>query len=335
MPNHPTVPVLEGVKPASIKGVDCEKLKVEFDIDIGPHGENYKWVDYQSHHILQDAATDTIIHRDDAMAVMLLDSHGGTEHCTITSRQNERMRNKKNGITPGPAKTLGELKKQAKGDLMAGLEQRRLQNNKSKKKLEQLADCLVAEAEKELQDAHKEQYGKKMKDGEEVEQPGECLSADTIVWLENEERILSANLTSGLQIETADGPMPIIRTDQCRSDLLEVEVLGSRVALAPFHRVLTAYGYSTRADHLKPGHEVLTMKGKATITEIHPNKELVTVYNFGVGRQTACKIGSVGLWVDVPDTGPPVIRSETIFPYSVKEIVQHGKNKEEKENTAT
>lgn len=333
MPNQATVPALEGVSPASIKGVDCEKLKAEFGVETGTHGENRKGPtkknsrEYQSHHILQDAQTNSIIGRDAAMAVLLYDSHAGTEHGDITSRQNERMNNKKSGVSPGPASNLGELKKQAKGDLMAGLEHRRKEKKKSKKKLKQLADCLVAEAEKELKKAYKKKKnGQNATNKTEVDPPGECLSADTVLWLANGNSVLAANLTSGMQIETLGGPMQIIRTDQCRSELLEIEVLGAWVALAPFHRVLTAYGYYARADHLRPGHEVLTVNGKATITEIRSNRKPVPVYNFGVGQQTGCKVGSVGLWVEVTDTGPPVIRRETVSPFCIKEIAYHAEN---------
>lgn len=331
MPNNPTIPALEGVNPASIQGVGCAQLKLDFDVETGKHKKNTSpgpdkknSREYQSHHILQDAQTKEIISRGAAMAVMLFNSHGGTEHRDITSRQNERMTNKGKGLSPGPASNVGELKKQAKGDLMAGLEHRRKEKGKSEEELEQLADCLVAEAEEELKEAHEEKYdGEKMTDKTPVKPPGECLSADTVVWLANEERVLAANLKSGLSIETLEGSMKVIRTGQCRSNILEIEVLGSRVPLAPFHRVLTAYGYYVRADHLRPGHEVLTVIGKATITGIYSNKKPVPVYNFGVGRQTACKVGSVGLWVEVIDTGPPVIRNETVYPFCTKEIVNH------------
>jgi hypothetical protein len=325
MPNHPTVPALEGVKPASISGVDCEALKAEFDIETGSHKENTSGStklnsnDYQSHHIVQDAQTNSIIDRGLASAVMLYNSHSGTEHGTITSRQNERMRNKASGASPGPAGTFGELKEQAKGDLMAGLEERRKEKRKSKKKLEQLADCLIAEAEKKVKNAYKKKNGRNMTNATPVDPPGECLAAETSVWIDGNIIVAAEKIVPGMLIETLTGPMKVIRTDKCNSSLIEIELLGNNISLAPFHRVLTNYGYYLRADGLRTGHEVKTESGKATITKVNKSNKNVTVYNFGVGRESACKIGTVGLYVEIEDTGPPVIRKELVTALQIKE----------------
>jgi len=178
---------------------------------------------------------------------------------------------------------------------------------------------LVAEAEKEVKkEYNRKNKRKKMTDSTPVDPPGECLSADTFVWLANSRRVQAVNIKSNQIIETPGGPMRIVRTDRCRSSLIEIVVLGSSVALAPFHRVLTAYGYFMRADRRKPGHEVMTKSGKAAIAEIKSYRKIESVYNFGVGKKSACRVGPAGIWVEVADTGPPVTRTETVFPHQLQ-----------------
>jgi hypothetical protein len=101
-PNHPPAPVQEGVHPAIPISGKCAALKEEFGVKSNTHSKNTRGpskgtsrdLGLQSHHILQDAQTDQIISRGSAIAVILQDSHGGSERGSITARQNERMNNK-------------------------------------------------------------------------------------------------------------------------------------------------------------------------------------------------------------------------------------------------
>ena len=65
--NHAPTPVMEGVSPGIAAPLDCAKLKADFNIETGSHKENKEGPTkknsptYQSHHILQDAATNGIV----------------------------------------------------------------------------------------------------------------------------------------------------------------------------------------------------------------------------------------------------------------------------------
>ncbi|MBN2716913.1 MAG: hypothetical protein JXX14_13760 [Deltaproteobacteria bacterium] len=326
--NHAPLPVLEGVSPNILTDVDCEKIKAEFGVETNTHkanrsGDTKKTSrEYQSHHILQDAQTNSLIGRDDARAIMLADSHRGTEHGIITARQNARKHNKKNGSGGAtPASNMGDLKKQAKGDLMYGLEERRKEKGKTSEELEVLADCLVAEATKAIdKETKKSKKKKKVTDETKVKQPGECLPASTPIWLESENRISAGAIAVGQTLSTGDGQMTVIRTDYCRSNIIELGISGKSVFMAPFHRVQTEDGSLARADDLWVGARVATAKGVDTVTYMKIHPEVVKVYSFGVGRASIFHVGSMGLCVDLPDIGPAVVREETVFQLSDLEV---------------
>jgi len=125
--NNPPAPVQEQVNPA-IPGVgDCATIKEEFGIETGTYSSHNGSTGGggESHHVLQDAAAKGIISRGPALCVLLAGGAAGTEHQTVSNRQNDRMYNKKRGSGAVPASDFGGLKAQSKADLSAGLEGKR------------------------------------------------------------------------------------------------------------------------------------------------------------------------------------------------------------------
>lgn len=322
--NHAPTPVMEGVSPSVPGPMSCEQLKVDFNIETGCHKENREGSTkknsstYQSHHILQDAATNGIVSRDAALAVMLADSCRDTEHQRITARQNERRDNKKFGRGGSmPGSTFGEVKKQSKEDISAALAGKR--KNKegremTKEEADFVADCLVVEAEKEAKRQAKKD-GKKLDDNTPVERPGGCFTAGTLVWLDDQRRTPVEALPRGARLETSAGSFAVVRVDQCHHDVVTIVLGGGELSLASFHRVVGERGALVRAGSLRVGDVVQTHEGPRMIEAVRRSAALVPVHSFGLGPAARCRIGEVGVWVEVPASGPPVVRSERIEPW--------------------
>lgn len=322
--NHAPTPVMEGVSPGIAAPLDCAKLKADFNIETGSHKENKEGPTkknsptYQSHHILQDAATNGIVSRDAALAVMLGDSCRDTEHQRVTSRQNERRDNKKyarGGATPGS--TFGEVKKQSKADLSTALAGKRKNaegREMTKAEADFLADCLVADAEKEAKRQAKKD-GKKLNDDTPVERPGGCFVAGTLVWLDAHHKVPVEALLRGARLETSAGTLAVVRIDPCHHDVVTIVLDGHEVSLASFHRVVGERGVLARAGSLRVGDVVQTHEGARMIEAVRRSAGLVPVHGFGLGPAARCRIGEVGVWVEVSASGPPVARYECIEPW--------------------
>jgi hypothetical protein len=322
-PNHATTPALEGVNPAIADTVDCAALKEEFGVKSNKHSKNTRGPEkgtsraqgLQSHHILQDAQTDQIISRGMAIAVILQDSHGGSEHGTITKRQNQRMNNK--GGAGGPAATFGALKKEARDDLVAGLEGKRNSNKTgkpmTKKQAEDLADCLVKEAEDAAKAAAKEN-DEELDDNTSVPPPDGCLTAGTLVWLADGTARPVESLAPGDWLWTPAGPERLVRVDQCRHDLIALDLADASLVIASYHRLMNAAGEWRRADQHLPGDWLATRSGPRLITG-HRRLPLTATYRLGFVRATICAIGPDGVLASMPEAGPVVVRTELVQPY--------------------
>jgi hypothetical protein len=322
--NNPTTPTLDGVNPAIPANETCEEIKARFGIESDTHRRNSSGStkktsrSYQSHHIFQDAGLKDIIPRPDAFAVMLANSHRGTEHGTITGNQNERRNNKatgRGGTMPGA--TYGEVKKQARGDLVEGLEGKRKDKNTgkpaSKEEAEKLADCLVAEADKAVQKEATKDGGDPVDDSTPVAQPGGCFVLGTIVWLDHERRVLVERLPGHALIDTARGRARVVRVDECRHTTVELEVDGQpSIHLAAYHRLQTSDGRLVRADRLLVGEELAAHGGPVRVTATTQHSTPQRLFSFGFGHAARCRVGAHGLWVEVVDSGPEVVRSDLV-----------------------
>jgi hypothetical protein len=327
---------LESANPPAIQDETCEQIKARFGIKTDTHdnNEDEKSVDNQSHHVAQDAATDSHIPRGEAIAVLLSNSHRNTEHGVITKRQNARMNNKKNilagktpksksrySLTAVPAKNWGELKALSKEDLVEGLTGRRKDKNNgkpmTKDEAEKIADCLAAEAEEAIK---KNKAPKPVNDDMPVDPPGECFSADTLIWLTDTNHIPAANIRLGDLVETDFGLEEVIRTDQCASDLVVLDFGEWSISAAPFHRIHLANGGVRRADELRPGWFLECAIGPVEVLSVLRDACMQPVYSFGFRFSSACRIGKYGLWVEIPYRGLPVSRCETIRSYRPDEV---------------
>jgi hypothetical protein len=320
--NHPPIPVLESASPAIVQDEDCEAIKARFGIESDTHDGNSskKSRSYQSHHVLQDHASQDLIGRGDALAVLLGDSHRATEHGDITKRQNNRRDNKRHGRGgTQPASTFGDLKKQAKEDLVAGLEGKRKDKNTdkpmTKEEAEKVADCLIAEAEEAIQDEMDENDMGELTDDTPVQQPGGCVAAGTEVWLAGDRRASAEAVREGLFLETPAGPLEVVRTDRCVHNLVEIEIDDWRVAIASYHRVRLCRGDYARADALRVGEQVETANGPSIVRSVRTDSTRAAVYSFGFGRKAICRIGRGGLWIEAPHTGVRVSRRMRLTPF--------------------
>jgi hypothetical protein len=330
--NHPPTPALDTVGIALGTTPSCKKLKAEFGIKSNTHGKNTRGPakatsrakGLQSHHILQDAQTSALVSRAKAVAVILQDSTSGSEHGRITARQNARMKNK--GGPGGPAATFGALKKEAKADLVAGLEGKRKGKTSgkpiTKKQAEKLADCLVKEAEKiAKEEAKKKNMRPPLSDNTPIPPPGGCLTAGTLVWLANGDCRVVEALVPGDRIWTLGGPADLVRVDPCVHDIVELDLGDAWLRIATYHPLLDAAevsGARRRADEFFPGERIRTRAGVRAVVGRRLLPAVLT-YRLGFSGPTVCAVGSGAVLALMTDTGPPVIRSSNSHPAEVEE----------------
>jgi hypothetical protein len=305
--NHPPTPAVESpTDPGS--GVDCEALKVKYGIDVNTYSKHKKVKSKKnnSHHILQNATVEEYISKGEGLCVLLGNAHSGTPHQITTARQNERRDNKKNG-TPGamPATNVGELKDLSKGDLTESFKKQGIPEPDAS----DLADCLVKEAEKQMKKAAKRDEDTDVDDDSSVEETGGCFPARTLIWLDHHVRRHITGVTSSDSIAGLARTRPVVRRDWCMSRLIRLQLRHDVIALAPFHRVLTADGRYRRADALRAGMAVRTDTGTDTIVRVQRHLTPRRIHSVGVGEAFECRIGRSGVWVELPNTGVPVTRT--------------------------
>ena len=289
----------------------CKKLKAKYNIETASHKANTSGKtkktsrSYQSHHVIQDDAIAAIVARSDALAIMLANSHKGTEHGRITARQNERKHNKARGGEV-PATTYGGLKKQAHADLVAGLEGKRKDKNgkpMSKKDAKAVADCIVAEADKTAK-AEAKAKKKALNDSTPVKQPGGCFAAGTLVTLASGALWPVEQLSRGDRLRTSEGCAELIRIDECRHSLVELLVGESLLTLATYHRLVDADGVPVRVDALRVGDLVATATGFSVVKSVRALSESRTIYRLGLSHSAQCLLGQDAVLALVQYAGP-------------------------------
>lgn len=316
-PNHAPTPAVEGATSPGMPPETCAEIKARYGITSGTHSDNKEankgtGSGKQSHHILQGAATNDLLDYNQAMAVLLANSHGGTTHQITTARQNERRDNKALGRSgTKPATNFGDLKKLSKEDLVESFKSG---ENMPPEDAEKLADCLVAEAEEKVKKDALANKRIKVNDSTPVLQTGGCLPADTLVWLDDHNwRRLDA-LQCGELVAGLDGQRAIARFDHCINDLVRLWVGEASVSLAPFHRVLTEQGRFERADSLRMGQWVQAHEGAVQLSRVEHDRVPQPVVSIGVAADFECRIGVMGLWIELPDTGVVVHATTRLHP---------------------
>jgi len=306
----------------------CEAIKVNFKIEMGTHHQNSSGStkktrrDYQSHHIFQDAAMKDLCPRAAALAIMLTNSTRNTEHGDITKNQNQRRNNKKfgkGGAIPGA--TYGEVKKQARDDLVEGLEGKREHVKEkrpmTKKEAEQAADCIIEEADEIAKEEYKKKTnGGKLTDNTGVGQPGGCFVAGTPVRLGNGEVQPVELLRRGDWIQTVLGPTEVTRVETCHHRVVELTIDGSMLQIAVNHRLFHASGDLVRADAIRVGDQVQTARGPREVEGVRAPPKPLRIYQIGVRGRATCLLGLSGVWADLPDAGPPLEPEASITPFN-------------------
>lgn len=312
MPNNPPSPVLENVEVVVRSETECNALKAKFGVKSGTHGTNPPETSKQSHHIFQNAAMVNsngvrLITAYSGQAVMLFggSSVPGSEHAIANALQSARTRAGTKIISP----TFGDLKRVAKADLAAAFrEAQPARGGMTNKEAEKLADCLVIEAEKALEEFRKKNGLKpaKLGDANRTTTPRGCFAAGTPVWLDETQYAFVESLHEGAVVKAREGPRTVIRARDCVSSLIEINVGDSSVVLSPTHRVRLINGRYIFCDALRRGHKVDTLRGPRNILSTYRHDGTYPIFSFGVGERTECQVGLCGLWIEVPDSGPKI-----------------------------
>lgn len=315
-PNHAPTPAVEAPTDPALAQETCEQIKARYGIETGTHKANEcrKSVSYQSHHILQGAATNNLINYDSAMCVLLANSHSGTAHQITTARQNQRRDNKKHGRGgTQPATNFGDLKKLARDDLVESLTKGK---GIPQEDAEKLADCLVAEAEKKIKKDAKTEKNIDVTDSTPVLPIGGCFAPGTLLWMHAGHCLRADQVACGDMLFAQGRALAVARVDHCVQDLVCLQVAGGMVSLAPFHRVLTVEAGPRRADQLRVGELLQTDQGAARLEGVQHDPRPQRVIGIGMAQPFQCRIGSMGLWVDLPDTGAAVSRVVQLAAYA-------------------
>jgi hypothetical protein len=106
--------------------------------------------------------------------------------------------------------------------------------------------------------------------------------------------------------------MPVVRVDSCLMDFVQIRVDGAEVRLTPEHRVRTACGRLLRADRIRPGEVLATHYGPRIVTGVLHDVGPQLAFSVGMGEPFECRIGSIGLWVELAYRGVPVDRIEVL-----------------------
>lgn len=298
MPNNPPIPVLNSIAVAKQSAAKCSQIKAKYNIKTRKHKKGGSG-NIESHHILQDKAMTGLISKYSGHAILLTKS----VHRRINAKQIAR-----NCPGPGP-QTFGELQKSARDDLKSVLKGKKYKGNKmTAAEAKIAADCLVAEAVKATQANRKKKNKKYLSQNSKVKKVKGCFSIGTLIWLSSSLKVEVEKLESGNSIETSRGPVGIVLTERCITDLVELEIGGTKISMAPFHRVLIGSGRYLRAELLREGHSVVTATGLQQIDKINHLGYTENVVNFLMENVGSCKVGSCGLIVDVPHLNNRVIK---------------------------
>lgn len=309
--NNPPTPVLESVNVIVRSETECEELKKTYDVESGVHGSNAKLSGKQSHHIFQNAAMKNstgkrIVTTYSGQAVMLKGGSAkpGSEHDIANKWQAARARKATKEARP----TYGQLKKNAKWDLAAAFQHGKPNRGMTKIEAEQLADCLVVEAEKQ-QEEHRRAKGKrpyKLNDDNRTHPIRGCFATGTLFWISSDVQIAVEKIPDGVWVETKTAPKKVSRKTTCISELVEIEIEDSLICAAPFHRVRLTNGRFVNIDSLRPGFVVDSMNGPKSISRVSYTDDKKEIFSVGFTQRVQCPIGPLGVWIEIPNTGPKI-----------------------------
>ena len=300
MPNHPTAPVFESV--VGPVPTNCASLKLKYGIVTRKHRRGSSNSRKESHHILQEKAMTGQVSKYSGWAVLLNAGSGG-EHDVVNAAQAAHN-------CPGGGPTsFGALLQASAKDLEGALVGKvHNGNTMSPAEAKKVAACLVAEAEAETNKVRKDKKKKPLAANSKVDPVAQqCLPVGTLVWLGARARAAVETLAEGTMIEVASVPQPIARVTTCAGPLVDIRFGRYRVALARHHRVRLANGSMLRADRLRLGHVVDAAAGPLRVIKVRTGDAVVPLFRFALAQASECRIGSGGLWVEVPQNTVRVI----------------------------
>jgi hypothetical protein len=302
MPNHPTAPVFEAVVGSIPK--NCDQLKAKFGIKTDKYKRGSSNKRKEKHHILQDKAMKGLISKYSGWCVFLNGGSGGEHDIANASQVAKNCNGGAEGLGP---KTFGDLLKSAKDDLEKALEGKVHDGNTvSKAQAKRLAACLVAEAEEKTQKERKRKKRKPLNANSRVKPVKGCFPFGTLIWLSATSWIPVQNLLEGITVETTAGGHPVVRLEECLGAVVELSVAGTSVQLAPHHRVRLSNKAFVRSDMIRRGHVVDTAAG-SMIVEAVTQLPAQRLYGVRLSHRDACRVGMVGLWVELLQSDIPVI----------------------------
>jgi hypothetical protein len=324
--NNPPAPVIEEIKLAWLGEEECEKLKAEFNIETRQHKKGANTAGdrvptdkgMESHHILQDAAMKGLVSKYSGWAVMLDGSPGGEHDVANQSQINRNCPGGAEGT--GPA-SFGALQEAGRDDLAKALKDRKGMDGKpmGEEKAKQLADCLVVEAVGQSEEKHtgKEDLTEKTP----VSPVKGCFAAGTWIWLTGIECMAVEDLEPGTWVSGQSGKREVVRTEECRGSLVEIELSAETVRLAPFHRLYLACGHMARADELVEGHFLESLAGPLRVKGVRRSTADELVHTFGFATNDSCPIGRSGVLVEIPYLGPRAASITCLVPVNCQTSV--------------
>lgn len=272
-------------------------------------------------------AQGSLISAGQAGAVMLFGGSNspGSEH-DIANKRNQGRGTKEFKKNNSP--TFGNIKKAAKGDLMAALEHGKPGNRgkMTPEETEKLADCLIADAEKKLNKYRAKQRPAKkpMSDSDMCKWPGKCLPAGTMVLAVHAHSgsmfIDVREVTVGTVLWTQDGPRQVTYVDGCFGSIYELDIDGSLVRVGQGHRLRRSNGALIEVESVRPGHELTLAEGCGEVRAVRqlPAERL---YWFCYREAGHSFVGDCQLWAETPDLGIAISTSRArILPWAQRGI---------------
>jgi hypothetical protein len=330
--NNPPTPVVALADPAWPPGVNCDQLIGQFappgtpprpsppnppqppPIWTGPHSQNQNFPNppYQSHHVFQNALCinsvgNRLVSYGAGFAAML---HGGstmpgTEHNIANAWQAYRRRADTKAATPPPY-YWPDMTRWAKNDLYQAFTNGNPQRPGMTPQIaEQLADCLVMQAEDQIAEAREAAGLRPYRPGptNRVGTPGGCFTMDVLVWMSPSVAVPAEHLGIGDLIETSEGSLSITRVDVCFTELIDDEA----IAVSASHRIRLTDGRYLAAHCVRAGHRVATRTGDVRVASVTPRGAAERVLSVGFRRPGDCYLGRSGVAVEATHGAPPVV----------------------------
>jgi hypothetical protein len=311
--NNPPTPVLASVTVVMYSDIDCAAIKLKFGITSGTHGTNPSQAGKQSHHILQNALLlnsqgNRMITAYSGLAVMLAggSAAAGSEHDIANKWQALRRRADQKALNPRP--TVGDIKQWGKNDLAAAFQQGKPSRTPAMTdaEAEKLADCLVKEAEEQLNEHRKDNGLPKLNDNNRVTNSPSCFPMDTLVWTSQAVPVQARYLEVGDRVETAAGTRRIARLDYCFAELFEIFVGDETIALSGSHRVRLADGQQLAANRVRAGHRLRTRDGVVSVVSVG-KRDPQRIVAVALDTADDCFVGRSGVAIEAEHRAPPIV----------------------------